>query len=302
MKKIERLISTVMILLQKEIVSASEFSRLFNVSKRTIQRDMEALGYANIPIYAEHGVEGGYALMDEYKLDKRLVNSQDLENILVSLGGYDQLIMNPEIQMTIQKIKSMTSLERTAKLDLNFYDWSGRSEIKEDIAWIDQAIEKNWLLTFEYVDQGGKRSRRVVEPYRLRLMEMHWYLFGYCLERKDYRTFKLTRMIDINQEGSFCPRSDHESKKDEKHSGQSELVPVQLLVDVVVRDQFIERYGKSSVTEVTAESYLINIELPESRFAYQFVAGFGNKVKILEPHSFIEKYLTFLEETIRLYR
>ncbi|MDN7228295.1 YafY family protein [Planococcus liqunii] len=302
MKKIERLISIVMILLQKEIVSASEFSRLFDVSKRTIQRDIEALGYANIPIYAEHGAEGGYALMDEYKLDKRLVNSQDLENILVSLGGYDQLITNPEIQMTIQKIKSMTSLETTAKLDLSFYDWSGRSEIKEDITLINQAIGKNWLLTFEYVDQGGKRSCRVVEPYRLRLMEMHWYLFAYCLERKDYRTFKLTRMIDIKQEGSFSPRSDLESIKDQKHSGQSELVPVQLLVDVVVRDQFIERYGKSSVTEMTAESYLVKIELPESHFAYQFVAGFGNKVKILEPHSFIENYLIFLEETIRLYR
>lgn len=103
MKKVERLISIVMILLQKEIVSATEFAHLFNVSKRTIQRDMEALGYANIPIYAEHGADGGYALMNEYKLDKRLINSQDVENILISLGGYDQLITNPDIQMTIQK-------------------------------------------------------------------------------------------------------------------------------------------------------------------------------------------------------
>ncbi|MED3737092.1 helix-turn-helix transcriptional regulator [Virgibacillus pantothenticus] len=73
MKKIERLISIVMILLQKEVVSASEFSRLFNVTKRTIQRDMETLSYANIPIYAKYGAEGGHALMEEYKFDKRLL-------------------------------------------------------------------------------------------------------------------------------------------------------------------------------------------------------------------------------------
>lgn len=301
MKKVERLISIVMILLQKEIVSATEFAHLFNVSKRTIQRDMEALGYANIPIYAEHGADGGYALMNEYKLDKRLINSQDVENILISLGGYNQLITNPDIQMTIQKIKSMTSLNMPTKLNLTFYDWSGRSEIKEDIALIDQAIEKNWLITFEYIDQLGKKTKRVVEPYKLHLIEMHWYLFGYSLERKDYRTFKLMRIIGIQKEGSFIPRSDNDFERQDQHSEQSKLVLVQLLVNIAVRDQFIERYGRSAITKVTAESSLIKIELPDNRFAYQFVAGFGNKVKILEPRSFIENYLTFLEETIQLY-
>lgn len=301
MKKIERLISIVMILLQKEIVSATELSRLFNVSKRTIQRDVETLGYANIPVYAEYGSEGGYGLMNEYKFDKRLLNSRDLENILVSLGGYDQLITNPEIQMTIQKIKSMTSSNLSANLDMTFYDWSGRNEIKEDLAFIKQAIEKNWLIKFEYIDQLGKRSYRVVEPYKLHLTEMHWYLFGYSLERKDYRTFKLTRIIGIEKEGSFIPRPATELTKEKKYSEQPQQISVQLLIDVVVRDQFIERYGKSSVTEVTQDSYLAKIELPATRFAYQFLAGFGNKVKILQPQSFIADYINFLEETMGMY-
>lgn len=301
MKKIERLISIVMILLQKEIVSATELSRLFNVSKRTIQRDMETLGYANIPVYAEYGSEGGYGLMNEYKFDKRLLNSQDLENILVSLGGYDQLITNPEIQMTIQKIKSMTSSNLSANLDMTFYHWLGRNEIKEDLAFIKQAIEKNWLIKFEYIDQIGKRSYRVVEPYKLHLTEMHWYLFGYSLERKDYRTFKLTRIIGIQKEGSFIPRPATELPKEKKYSEQPQQIPIQLLIDVVVRDQFIERYGKSSVTEVTQDSYLAKIELPATRFAYQFLAGFGNKVKILQPPSFIADYINFLEETMGMY-
>lgn len=77
MQKIERLISIIMILLQKEVVSATEFSHLFHVTKRTIQRDMETLSYANIPIYAKHGHKGGYALMEEYKFDKRLLNRKD---------------------------------------------------------------------------------------------------------------------------------------------------------------------------------------------------------------------------------
>ncbi|PWA06010.1 transcriptional regulator [Pueribacillus theae] len=301
MKKIERLISIVMILLQKEVVSASEFSRLFNVTRRTIQRDMETLSYANIPIYAKYGAEGGYALMEEYKFDKRLLNNKDIENILVALGGFEQLITNQEIQTTIQKIKGMTNAVISPTLDLTFYDWPGRSQIKEDILFIKQAIENNWLLKFEYVDQKGNKTYRVVEPYKLHVSEMHWYLFGYSLEREDYRTFKLTRILNIQKDGFFVPRPDKEFKEEKQHNEQQNLVSLQLLIDVAVRDQFIERYGKNVVTKVTARNYLATIELPETQFAFQFLAGFGNKIKIIKPKGFIAKYVNFLKEAVELY-
>lgn len=301
MKKIERLISIVMILLQKEVVSASEFSHLFNVSKRTIQRDMEALSYANIPIYAEYGTGGGYALMEEYKFDKRLLNHKDIENILVALGGFEQLITNNEIQATIQKIAGMTNVKISPKLDLTFYEWPGRKEIKEELAFITQAIEKHWLLKFDYVDQNGNTTSRAVEPYKLHLSEMHWYLFAYSLEREDYRTFKLTRILNLKKDGVFVPRSTAKAKE-EKDSKRQSLVSVQLLLDVAVREQFIERYGKNTVTKVDKRSYITTIELPDSPYAYQFLAGFGNKIKILQPKSFIAKYLSFLEETVKLYK
>ncbi|MBT2218088.1 YafY family transcriptional regulator [Virgibacillus dakarensis] len=302
MKKIERLISIVMILLQKDVVSASEFSRLFNVTRRTIQRDMEALGYANIPIYAEYGAEGGYTLMKEYKFDKRLLNSKDIENILIALGGFEQLITNQDVQTTIQKIKGMTSTDIFPTLDLTFYDWPGRSQIKEDVLFIRQAIENNWLLKFEYVDQIGNKTYRVVEPYKIHLKEMHWYLFGYSLERKDYRTFKLTRILKIQKDSFFVPRTDKEFKHEKQQKEQKNLVNVQLLIDVAVRDQFIERYGKNAVIKETTRSYLATIELPENQFAYQFLAGFGNKIKIIKPKGFIAKYVNFLEGAVKLYK
>ncbi|MDU1845394.1 MAG: YafY family protein [Niallia nealsonii] len=302
MKKIERLISIVMILLQKEVVSASEFSRLFHVTKRTIQRDMEALSYANIPIYAKYGAEGGYALMEEYKFDKRLLNHKDIENILIALGGFEQLITNQEIQTTILKIKGMTSADISPKLDLTFYDWTGRSQMEEAILFIKQAIEKNWLLKFEYVDQKGNITSRIVEPYKMHLREMHWYLFGYSLEREDYRTFKLTRITNIQKDGFFVPRSDKVLEQEKQHNEQQNLVSVELLIDVAVRDQFIERYGNNAVTKVTSRSYLATIELPMNPFAYQFLAGFGNKVKMIKPKAFIAEYLNFLEDTVKLYK
>lgn len=301
MKKIERLISIVMILLQKELVSASEFSRLFHVSKRTIQRDMETLSYVNIPIYAEYGAEGGYGLMEEYKFDKRLLNHNDIENILVALGGFEALITNQEIQTTIQKIKGMASNDIIPKLDLSFYDWVGRNQIKEETLFIKKAIENHWLLKLEYVDQKGNITYRVVEPYKLHLSEMNWYLTGYSLEREDYRTFKLTRIINIQKDGFFTPRSEMEFEGENKHKEEQNLVRVQLSIDVAVRDQFIERYGKNAVTKINTRSYFATIDLPENQFSYQFIAGFGNKVKIMEPKSFVCKYLNYLEEAMKHY-
>ncbi|MNM49935.1 HTH domain protein [compost metagenome] len=109
MEKVERLISIIMILLKKELVSTKEFSQLFNVSKRTVLRDMETLSLSNIPIYSVIGVHGGYGIMDEYKVDKRLLSSSDLENILTALGGLEQILISEEVEITIKKIEAMVS-------------------------------------------------------------------------------------------------------------------------------------------------------------------------------------------------
>lgn len=106
MEKIERLLSIIMILLKKDVVSTTEFTQLFNVSKRTILRDMETLSLSNIPIYSVNGIHGGYAIMDEYKVDKRLLTSSDLENILTALGGLEQILLSEEVELTIKKIEA----------------------------------------------------------------------------------------------------------------------------------------------------------------------------------------------------
>lgn len=301
MKKIERLISMVMILLQKEKVSATEFSQLFNVTKRTIQRDIETLGYANIPIYAELGSKGGYALMEEYKFDKRLLTHEDIENILIALSGFEGLIADRQIQATIQKIKGMTTISASPKLGLSFYEWAGRNEMREEISLINQAIEHHWRLKIAYVDREGNRSQRAVEPYGLQLNEMHWYLVAYSLDREDYRTFKLTRILSIEREGFFSPRLAPVYEKPSVQKIQQEMTQVNLSIALEVRDQFLERYGKSAVSEVVDGNCIVNLSLPENQYAFQFLAGFGNKVKVLGPDQYRNQYILFLKEALELY-
>src|SRR5690606_25407574 len=195
MNKVERLIAIIMILLKKEVVSTKEFTQLFHVSKRTILRDMETLSLSNIPIYSVHGVNGGYGIMAEYKVDKRLLSSSDLENILTALGGLEQILISEEVDMTIRKIEAMVSpLPLNRFIQLSFYDWKGRSEILETLKTCQESILKRRLVSFDYIDKNGSVTDRIVEPYELHFSEMSWYMKGFCLHRQGYRTFKLSRI------------------------------------------------------------------------------------------------------------
>lgn len=302
MEKIERLIAIIMILLKKDIVSTKEFTQLFNVSKRTILRDMETLSLSNIPIYAVHGVNGGYGLMDEYKVDKRLLSSSDLENILTALGGLEQILISEEVEVTIKKIESMVSpLSLKSSIELSFYDWEGRSEILQTLRICQESILKSKLISFDYIDKSGMKSNRIVEPYQLHFSESSWYLKGFCLHRQGYRTFKLSRIDHLHVDvTTFSPR-DYLLEQEHTAGYQPQLVEVKALISPSVKDQFIERYGRKSIENYNSELLLATIYVPQDSAGFQFLASFGTHLEIVEPKTYIEDFRKFLNQMVEKY-
>ncbi|OBZ14931.1 DNA-binding protein [Bacillus sp. FJAT-27264] len=302
MDKVERLISIIMILLKKNIVSTSEFAQLFNVSKRTILRDMETLSLSNIPIYATHGVNGGYGIMDEYKVDKRLLSSNDLENILTALGGLEQILISEEVELTIKKIEAMVSpLSLKSSIQLSFYDWEGRSEILQTLRICQESILKRRLVSFDYVDKDGATSNRIVEPYQLHFSERSWYLKGFCLDRMGYRTFKLSRIDKLNMdEKTFSPR-EYLLEQEREASYQPQLVAIKALISPSIKDQYIERYGRKSIENYSSEFLLATISVPQNNTGFQFLASFGTNLTILEPKTYVEDFRNYLNKMIDNY-
>ncbi|GGG68137.1 helix-turn-helix transcriptional regulator [Paenibacillus radicis (ex Gao et al. 2016)] len=302
MNKIERLIAIVMILLQKNVVSATEFAQLFNVSKRTILRDMETLGLSNIPIYSINGVHGGYGIMDEYKLDKRLLSSKDLENILTALGGLGQVMFSDEVELTLKKIESMIgSATSRGSIQLSFYNWDGRSEIAQILKTCQEAIMQGRLLTFDYIDGSGVRTTRMVEPYQLHFSEMSWYLKGYCLSRMEYRTFKLSRTDHLNIDSkSFVARDFMAEQQTEQHY-QPELTAIKVLISHRIKDHFIERYGQKKIEAYNSDFLIAQIDVPQNDFGFKFLVSFGTDLEILEPQAYVEDFRTFLHAMIKKY-
>lgn len=301
MDKVERLISIIMILLKKEIVSANEFAQLFNVSKRTILRDMETLSLSNIPVYSVNGVNGGYGMMDEYKVDKRLLSNTDIENILTALGGLEQILIPEEVEMTIKKIEAMVApLSLNRSIQLSFYDWEGRSEMLQTLKTCQESISKRRFVSFDYIDKNGTVTNRIVEPYELHFSETSWYLKGFCLHRQDYRTFKLARIDHLTMdEKTFEPRTLLEQEREA--SFQPQLVAIKALISPNIKDQFIERYGRKSIETYSSECLLATVHVPQNSTGFQFLASFGTNLKIVEPETYIEDFRNYLNKMMEKY-
>ncbi|ANY66623.1 DNA-binding protein [Paenibacillus sp. BIHB 4019] len=302
MDKVERLISIIMILLKKEVVSTKEFSQLFNVSKRTILRDMETLSLSNIPIYSVIGVKGGYGIMDEYKVDKRLLSSSDLQNILIALGGLEQIFLTEEVERTIKKIEAMVSpLSLNRTIQLSFYDWEGRSEILETLKTCQESILKKRLVSFDYTDKDGAATNRVVEPYELHFSESSWYLKGFCLHRQGYRTFKLSRIDPITMdERAFHPRDDWSEQRNEA-SYVPQFVTIKARISPSIKDQIIERYGRRSIEGHRSGFLLATLYVPQNPMGFQLLASFGTHLKVVEPKTYVEEFRNYLYQMMENY-
>ncbi|GED71888.1 transcriptional regulator [Brevibacillus reuszeri] len=302
MDKVERLISIIMILLKKEVVAATEFSQLFNVSKRTILRDMETLGLCNIPIYSVMGVKGGFGIMDEYKVDKRLLSSSDLQNILTALGGLEQILLTEEVERTIQKIEAMVSpLSLNRSIQLSFYDWEGRSEILETVKTCQESITKKRLVSFNYTDKDGAVTDRMVEPYELHFSESSWYLKGFCLHRQGSRTFKLSRIDHISMnERAFHPRDDW-SEQGHEASYLPQFVTIKAWISPSIKDQIIERYGRKSIEDHGPGLLLATIYVPQNYMGFQLLASFGTHLKVVEPKTYVDDFRNYLSQMMDNY-
>ncbi|PZD94439.1 transcriptional regulator [Paenibacillus sambharensis] len=302
MDKVERLISIIMILLKKDVVSTTEFTQLFQVSKRTILRDMETLSLANIPIYSVNGVKGGYGIMDEYKVDKRLLSSSDLENILTALGGLEQILLTEDVERTIKKIEAMVSpLSLHRSVQLSFYNWQGRSEVLETLKTCQESILKKRLVSFEYTDKDGAVTSRMIEPYELHFSESSWYLRGFCLHRQGYRTFKLSRIDHITvDERAFQPRDDW-SEQGHQAGYLPQLVAIKAWISPSIKDQIIERYGRRSIEDHRSGSLLATMYVPQNHTGFQFLASFGTHLTIAEPQSYVEDFRSYLHQMMENY-
>lgn len=281
--KNDRLIGILTTLLQNDNVTAPELAAKFEVSRRTISRDIDTLCQAGIPVVTRQGGNGGISIAEGYKLDKNILTQNELSNIIAALKGLGTVSEKTQIEQMLDKFSAnkdtVVSLRESIVIDLASHY---KGSLTDKIEIIKQAIRENMLIEFDYFYEKGE-CHRVIEPYLIIFQWTAWYVFGFCLERQDWRLFKLARLWDLKQcSESFTPREIPPEKK-EFNSCLADNNKLVALFDKSTKYQLIEEYGPNCYTQTDDGLLRMEIGYTKKDSILSWLLGFGDKVKVLEP-------------------
>ena len=289
--KIDRLLSIIIYLLNRELVSARELAEHFEVSVRTIQRDMDTLACAGIPILSAQGPHGGFGIIESYKLDRQLVDTDDLFFILTALESISATLKNKQLSFTLEKIKTLVRDYQAKEIDRRkdelFIDFSALSigkNRKELFYLLEEAIEKNRLVEFTYTNSRYQVSTRIVEPMTIVFKWFSWYLYGFCRLRNDYRLFRLSRMRDVAlQQERFTRRSKSFADFSQRTAPEYSLVELTLKFHPSLK-VMVEDYFSGAKIESKEDGFVyVQISYPEDEWLYGLILSYGDKVEVVAP-------------------
>jgi predicted DNA-binding transcriptional regulator YafY len=289
--KIDRLVSMILILLEKERISAQALAALFEVSPRTIYRDMDTINMAGIPVLSVPGVGGGFEIMQQYKIDKKVFSASDLSAILMGLSNLSTMIRGDELVNALAKVKSFIPADRAKEIELkanqiyiDLSPWIGNRNIQANLEIIKTALLDRKLLSFDYADRYGNKTARTAEPYQLVLKNSHWYWQGYCYKRNDFRLFKISRISNLQmQEESFTPRDYQKPQLDFAELLAARQTTIKIRIHQSVLDRVLDYCTYENISPDGHEHYMVNFPFIENDYHYNILFSFGDKCECLGP-------------------
>ena len=307
--KIDRLVSIIMILLEKERISAQELAKMFEVSTRTIYRDIEAISMAGIPVLATSGSGGGIEIMKDYKVDKKIFSTDDLSALLMGLSNISGMVRGSEVANALAKVKSFIPSEKAKSIELkasqiyiDLTPWEGNASVKNALEIIKKALQENRLLIFTYIDGHGSKTSRTVEPYQLVFKSRAWYVQTFCRLKNDYRLFRLSRMSDLKiLEETFTPREYQKPFLDFEETARSLQTDIKIRIHKSVLDRILDFCPYERLSQDGEEYYLADYPFFDSDYYYDMLLSLGDKCEILEPAHVREKLKQKIKNLAEIY-
>jgi len=275
-----RLFEIIYILMQKKKVTAKELADKFEVSTRTIYRDIEILSRANIPVYATKGKEGGIGLLEGYVLNKCILSEEEQNQILVALQGMKK-VRGKEEKNILEKLSTLFNKEINDWIKVDFSNWEKGNEQEERFDMIKTAILNKNLIKFTYYNSNGERSKRIVEPLQIWFKDKSWYLISYCRLKEDYRIFKITRIKEIEILQKHFERNLPKEKKEEKYSLKN--ISLELEINKEMTYRVYDEFENREITKKEDGNFIVNVEYPENEWIYGYILSFGEYAKVLKP-------------------
>lgn len=299
--KMDRLIGILSVLLQKETVTAPYLADKFEVSRRTINRDIETLCQAGIPILTKQGINGGISIQENYKLDRTVLSTNEMQDILAGLRGLDSVHGTGQYEQLMEKLSAGSSNfmagEQSILIDLSCWD---RCSISSQIALIRKAIEQSHKLSFVYCSPKGE-EQRTAEPYYLIFRWSSWYLWAFCEKQQDFRLFKLNRMTKLQEKEEIFEKREAPLPDLRNEKVFPGGIPVKAVFDKSCKWRLIEEFGADSFAEQQDGNLLFQADYTNKENLLTWMMTFGDQVVLLEPEELRQELKTLLRKTLQQY-
>ncbi|AWI07199.1 helix-turn-helix transcriptional regulator [Clostridium drakei] len=283
--QINRLFEIIYILLNKKSITATELAEHFEVSVRTIYRDIDTLSSSGIPIYASQGKGGGISLLDDYILDKSLLSEKEQNEILYALQSLS-VVKAPESDDVLERLSRLFNKNKTSWIEVDFSPWGSDKKRAFQFTIIKDAILSRRIIEFNYISSSGKKSARRVEPVKLIFKVNAWYLQGFCLTRNAYRTFKISRMSELlmTQE-VFTEKVLSELPNESQTDNTQKWIQVCLKISAEGAYRVYDEFDEKDVTRNWDGSFTVTASLPENQWLIRYILSFGADVEVLSPNN-----------------
>ena len=299
---IDRLIGILAILLQQEKITAPELAEKFEVSRRTINRDIEHLCQAGIPVMTVRGKNGGISIIDDYKIDKTLLTSSDMKAIFAGLKSLDSVSGTNRYQQLMDKLSAGRSegILSGQYISIDLSSWY-KSSLAPKIEKIQQAIEDHERIVFDYYGPKGGSCRKL-EPYRLVFKWSSWYVWGFCADKQDFRLFKLNRMSEVERTKESFKVREYGVPELPSAVFMKPKVCAKILFEPEAKWRLIDDFGIDSFKEQPEGKLLFTFDFMDADNLFNWLLSFGSQAELLEPVELRELFLAIIRNMVEKYK
>ena len=300
--KIDRLLGILMLLINKEKQTAKQLAEHFDVSVRTIQRDIDTLTLAGIPLYADVGVNGGYQLMDHYKLDKNFLNDNEATILIGFLKSLEKAAPYSEVKSMFNKFSSLNKeSNQPEKMVFHLNPGLDSSKFESHLNCLSKGRDEQLKVSITYYNIDFKETTRIICPYTLVMFGSSWYVYAYCDLRHDFRMFKLHRIasceilhesFELKPLPSILPWEEHIDTRRE----QTEII---LEIDRKLQGKLPEYFGPSSCV-ILEDKIIVTLNFPVDEWVYSLLMSLVPYIKIIKPETLRVEFLDRLKKSIEL--
>jgi predicted DNA-binding transcriptional regulator YafY len=292
------MLEIVTLLLGGKALTAGDLTERFEVSVRTIYRDVEALSAAGIPVYIPKGRGGGIALTPGFALGKALLTEGERADVLASLKALGSVAPG-ESDGALKKLGALFGAAAADWIEVDFSAWSDPPGVAEAFSLVKSSILGRRVVQFEYSSGRGETALRTVEPLKLYFKGQAWYLYGFCRNRQDFRFFKLSRIRNLTMADQTFSRECPAAVLVSYPLPRTEAVEVVLRLPAA---QAFRVYDEFERREILSDgSFLVRANLPRGEGLFQYILSFGEHAEVVEPPEVRSEIADKLKKTLSRY-